>query len=187
MTGRRSEEVASRLPVPGLEILGVYGLEGAEPELPDALFRRVEAAASTVAEAWAEHKGVSIAVHYRQASDPVAAREALLEALGPVATEAGLELVEGKMVLELSPPERPMKGGAIERAVERHHLEAALYAGDDAADLDAFAGLDRLAARGIHAVRVAVRGAETPEGLLAAADEVVAEPSGLLELLKRLV
>ena len=187
VTGRRSKEVAALLPVPRLKILGVYGLEGAEPELPDDLLRGVEAAAATVPGARVEPKGVSIAVHYRQAPDPDAARAALLEALRAVATEAGLELVEGKMVLELSPPDRPMKGGAIERAAERSGLEAVLYAGDDIADLDAFAGLDRLAVRGIQAIRVAVRGAETPAALVAAADEVVEGPSGLLELLRRLV
>jgi hypothetical protein len=41
--------------------------------------------------------------------------------------------------------------------------------------------------RGIQAIRVAVRGAETPAALIAAADEVVEGPSGLLELLRRLV
>ena len=108
---------------------------------------------------------VSIAVHYRQAPDPVAARAALLVALQPVATESGLEIIEGKMVIELVPPDRPMKGAAVERMAGEHGLEAVLYAGDDHADLDAFAGLDRLAASGLLAVRVAVRGARDARGL----------------------
>ncbi len=61
-----------------------------------------------------------------------------------------------------------------------------LYAGDDHADLDAFAALDRLAERGTLAVRVAVRGRETPPELEEAADLVVDEPRGLVELLRQL-
>jgi trehalose 6-phosphate phosphatase len=186
VTGRRAEEVAERLDVPHLAIVGLYGLEGEALELVTAIVPRVETATAIVAEAWVEDKAASIAVHYRQARDPAAARAALLVALEPVATEGGLEIVEGKMVLELVPPGRPMKGGAVERLAREHELRAVLYAGDDHADLDAFAALDRLAANGATAVRVAVRGAETPEALMRAADVVVDGPRGLVDLLRQL-
>jgi trehalose 6-phosphate phosphatase len=135
-----------------------------------------------------EDKGASVAVHYRQALDPPAARAALLVALQPIATSSGLDIVEGKMVLELVPAGRPMKGAAVERLAREHELEAVLYAGDDHADLDAFAALDRLArdGDGIIVVRVAVHGAETPEALVEAADLVVQGPSGLVETLRTL-
>ena len=89
------------------------------------------------------------------------------------------------MVLELVPAGRPMKGAAVER-LARGELEAVLYAGDDHADLDAFAALDRLARDGIIVVRVAVHGDETPEALVEAADLVVQGPSGLVETLRTL-
>jgi trehalose 6-phosphate phosphatase len=187
VTGRRSEEVAGLLEVPGVSYLGLYGLEEAVPELMAVVAPRAEAAAAVVAEAWVEDKGVSVAVHYRQASDPRAARAVLLTALQPVATSAGLEVVEGKMVIELLPADRPRKGGAVERIAGEHALRAVLFAGDDVADLDAFAGLDRLAARGVLAVRVAVQGKDTPEPLLEAADIVVDGPDGLVDLLRQLV
>lgn len=188
MTGRRSEEVAGLLDVPHVRYFGLYGLEGEEdvPELVAAVAARAESAAGVVPQAWMEDKGVSLAVHYRQAPDPVRARAALLVALQPVATEGGLELIEGKMVLELVPPGRPMKGGAVERLAGEHALESVLYAGDDHADLDAFAALDRLAARGTATVKVAVRGPETPAELVDAADLVVDGPPGLVRLLGQL-
>lgn len=186
VTGRRSEEVAALLPVPHLRFLGLYGLEDDAPELVTALVPAAEAAAALVAEAWVEDKGASIAVHYRQAPDPVQARARLLVALQSVATDGGLELIEGKMVLELVPPGLPMKGGAVERLAGEHALDAVLYAGDDHADLDAFRALDRLAARGVVAVRVAVRGTETPPSLLDAADLVAVGPAGLVALLRQL-
>ena len=62
-------------------------------------------------------------------------------------------------------------------------LRRALYAGDDATDLDAFHGLDGLEL----AVRVAVVSEEGPSELAAAADVVVDGTETLVELLRRLV
>lgn len=188
VTGRRSEEVAALLDVPHVTYVGLYGLEDVADELVTAIVPRVQTATVEIAEAWVEDKGVSVAVHYRQAPDPVSARAALLVALQPVATEAGLELIEGKMVLELVPPDRPLKGGAVERLVREHGLQEVLYAGDDHADLDAFDALDRLIGSGDvrAAVRVAVRGPETPPALVDGADVVAEGPAGLVELLRTL-
>jgi len=188
VTGRRSDEVSALLDVPHVTYVGLYGLQDGANELVTAVVPRVQTAAAEVPEAWVEDKGVSVAVHYRQARDPVSTRAALLVALQPVATEAGLELIEGKMVLELVPPDRPLKGGAVERLAREHGLQALLYAGDDLADLDAFDALDRLIASGDvrTAVRLAVRGPETPSELVNAADVVAEGPAELVELLRTL-
>jgi trehalose 6-phosphate phosphatase len=187
LTGRRAEEVAAVLDVDHVELFGLYGMEGeAPPDLAVAALPRVEAAAAAVPEAWVEAKGASIAVHYRQAPDPEIARSLLLVALQGVASESGLDLIRGKMVLELVPPGRPMKGGAVERLAGEHGLDAVLYAGDDHADLDAFAALDRLRAGGSLTVKVAVRGDETPAELVLGADLSVEGPTGLVELLRQL-
>jgi trehalose 6-phosphate phosphatase len=188
VTGRRSEEVAALLDAPHVTYVGLYGLEDGANELVTAIVPLVQTATAEIPEAWVEDKGVSVAVHYRQAPDPVSVRGELLVALQPVATEAGLVLIEGKMVLELVPPDRPLKGGAVERLVGEHALEALLYAGDDHADLAAFAALDRLSASEEVdvAVRVAVRGPETPPALIEAADVVAEGPEGLVDLLRTL-
>jgi trehalose 6-phosphate phosphatase len=188
VTGRRSDEVAALVDLPHVAYVGLYGLEDGASELVTAVVPRAEAAAGEVPEAWVEDKGVSVAIHYRQAPDPASARAALLVALQPVATGAGLEIIHGKMVVELVPPDRPLKGGAVERLVGEHALEAVLYAGDDHADLDAFAALDRLSASGEVGVtvRVAVRGPETPPAMIEAADLVAEGPGGLVDLLRTL-
>jgi trehalose 6-phosphate phosphatase len=147
---------------------------------------RVEAAAAAVPEAWVEDKGASIAVHYRQAPDPARARAQLIAALEKVASSTGLELVEGKMVVELVPAGRPRKGGAVKRIVGENDLSAALVAGDDVADVEAFHVLDLLAEQGLLGVKVAVRGEDTPRELLDAAAVVVDGPTGLVELLRQL-
>ena len=186
ITGRRAAEARALLDVDGVRYEGLYGLEDLIEAPPADLRQTVEAAAEVVPQAWVEEKGLSLSVHYRQASDPVTARSTLVERLEQIARDRGLRLLEGKMVLELVPEGRPLKGGAVERLVSELGLRAALYAGDDVADLEAFAALDRFAAQGITTLRVAVRGDETPDELVAAADEVVEGPAGLVELLRSL-
>ncbi len=187
VTGRRSREIGGLLDAPGVRLLGVYGLEDQDhaPVGPHVRARARDASA-IVPEAWVEDKGATVAVHYRQAADPVAARRALLDALASLAADEGLEVVEGKMVLELMPANRPRKAGAVLRLVREHDLRGVLFAGDDVADLEAFGALDRLRSDGIVTVRVAVRGPETPSDLLDAADIVVEGPSGLVRLLRAL-
>ncbi|MGH8975643.1 MAG: trehalose-phosphatase [Acidimicrobiia bacterium] len=178
--------MAALLDVPGLRYFGLYGLEEAVPELVDVVAPSVEAAAAAVPQAWVEDKGGSIAVHFRQAPDPTRARARLIAGLEEMASSAGLELVEGKMVVELVPVGRPRKGGAVERIVGENDLSAALFAGDDVADVEAFNALDSLAEKGLLAVKVAVRGVDTPRELLDAAAVVVDGPTGLVELLGQL-
>jgi trehalose 6-phosphate phosphatase len=62
-------------------------------------------------------------------------------------------------------------------------VRAALYAGDDLADLEAFEALDQLALRGLAVVRVAVTGPETPPELIERSDLKVEGPCGLVDLL----
>ena len=183
ITGRRTDEATALLGVPHVRVFGLYGFEDATPDLMTAALPRAEAAARSVPGAWVEDKGASLAIHYRQAPDPRAARTALVVSLQPVATESGLDLVEGKMVIELLPSGRPMKGEAVERIAGELGLEAVLFAGDDRADVEAFHALDRLARRGVAAIRVAVRGDETPSELLDLADVIVEGPTGLVGLL----
>lgn len=186
ITGRRTGDVESRLAVPGVRYLGSYGMtEGAGP-VPHDVVEEAERAAGAVPSAWVEAKGATVSVHYRETSDPSAARAALAPELASVAERAGLDLIEGKMVLELVPRGGAMKGGAVERVAAEQELEAALFAGDDVADLDAFAALDRLAARGLETVKVAVRGPETPGELVSRADVAVDGPAGLVALLRSL-
>jgi trehalose 6-phosphate phosphatase len=74
------------------------------------------------------------------------------------------------------------KGTAVAALVAEADVSAACCCGDDVGDLAAFAALDDLPV----ALRVAVRSAETPPELTAAADLVVDGPDGVLELLRAL-
>jgi trehalose 6-phosphate phosphatase len=186
ISGRPADELARRIDVHGLTYEGLYGMDEAAADLTLTLLPEAERAASAVPEAWVEDKRMSVAVHYRQAPDPASARRRLVTTLEPVAAASGMRLVEGKKVVELVPNDRPMKGGALERLFGEAGLEAGLFAGDDVADVDAFAALERLASRGHLAIKVAVRGPEAPRDLLERADVIVDGPRGLIDLLGEL-
>ena len=196
VTGRRVAEVERRLDArEGVRFFGLYGLErgdeahGAgdvshDSRAVEAVLPRVLELASEVPGSLVEPKGSNVAVHYRLSPDPEAARVRLLAELVPLASGVGMKLVEGKRVLELVPTLAPSKGDLVQR--EARGLDAVLYAGDDLADLEAFAAVDRLAGAGAHTLKVAVSSAETPQVLSDAADVTVDGPIGLLQLLERL-
>jgi trehalose 6-phosphate phosphatase len=178
VSGRTGEDAARLVGVEGITYVGVHGLELA----PEAeRWRETLRPFAALDWRWLEDKGLSVALHWREAEDDQAAR-AELQAVAARAEAAGLEARWGRKVLELRPPVEADKGTAVRVLLGERDLRRALYAGDDTTDLDAFRGLDGLEV----AVRVAVASAEAPPGLREAADLVVASPAELLDLLKRL-
>jgi len=182
VSGRTTAGVTELLPARGVTMLGQYGIPDGVT-LPAEIAQRARAIASRAEGARVEDKGVSVAVHVREALDPGRATAELRPALEALAASAGLILLTGKMVLELAPADTPGKGEVVLRTALDMDLDAVLYAGDDRADLDAFGALDRLAAEGRATVKVAVRTEETPEPLLERADFLVEGPKGLVQLL----
>jgi trehalose 6-phosphate phosphatase len=188
VSGRKTDDVRALIGVPGVEVFGQYGIEGhglggAQNE---ELRLEVEKVTGEVEGAWVEDKGVSLAVHYRAAPDPAAAEGLLRRSLQAIADGRSLLVLPGKMVVELAPADTPGKGAVILRETRARRLSGCLFAGDDQADLAAFAALDELRIGGTTTVKVAVRSDETPRELVDAADLVVERPSRLLEFLSRL-
>jgi trehalose 6-phosphate phosphatase len=178
VSGRSGEEARRLVGVEGVVYVGVHGLELA----PEAdRWRETLRRFAQLDWPWLEDKGLTVALHWREAADEQAARVEL-DRVAERAEEAGLEVRWGRKVLELRPPVEADKGTAVRTLLEERGLRRALYAGDDTTDLDAFRGLDGLEV----AVRIAVVSAEAPPGLREAADLVVASPPELLELLRRL-
>jgi trehalose 6-phosphate phosphatase len=101
------------------------------------------------------------------------------------ATRSGLVVRAAKASIELHPPVPADKGSVVEHAAAG--LRSVCFLGDDVGDLPAFAALDRLAAAGVHTVKVAVSTEEAPVAVLEGADVVVDGPQGALALLEWLV
>jgi trehalose 6-phosphate phosphatase len=178
VSGRMSEDAERIVGVPELVYVGEHGLELA----PEAEQWRQRIAEFADGVEWpTERKRLSVSFHWRTAADPEAA-QAYLERVAEQARAAGLRPRFGRMVLEIRPPVDANKGTAVRVLLAERGLRRALYAGDDATDLDAFLGLDGLEL----AVRIAISSTEAPSDLATAADLVLAEPTALLELLRQL-
>ncbi|MGA3362496.1 MAG: trehalose-phosphatase [Solirubrobacteraceae bacterium] len=131
-----------------------------------------------------EDKGAIVAFHWRGAPDENAALVAV-GALELAAQEAGMHTHRGRKVLEVRPPVAIDKGRGVRWLLAEDPPVAALYAGDDHTDVDAFEGLRDVVGEG--AVCVGVRSEETPAELEAAADVMVDGPAGVRELLELLL
>ncbi len=148
VTGRAPLDARRMTGVPGLLIVGNHGTEWLEPgavepvSAPEAAsFRaRLDAALAPMPQldgVMVEHKGISAAIHYRNAPDPAAARDAIREALTDVETH-GFELGEGRMIVEVRAPGLGNKGSAVDGIIERFGLRGVVVMGDDVTDLDMF-------------------------------------------------
>ena len=178
VSGRPAAEARRVVGVDELVYVGEHGLE-LDPEA-ERFAPAIAAFADSVD--WpAERKVLTVSFHYRNEPDEEAA-VAVLERVAARAAGEGLRPRWGRKVLEIRPPLDTNKGTAVRRLLEERKLSRALYAGDDATDLDAFAGLDGLDC----AVRVAVVSAEGPSELGATADLVLGSTGALLELLRQL-
>ena len=178
VSGRTAEEAERLVGVDGVVYIGVHGLELA-PEA--AAWRETLRPFAAEPWPWLEDKGLTVALHWREAPDEEEA-ERTLQAVAARAEAAGLEARWGRKVLELRPPVAADKGTAVRFLLEERGLRRALYAGDDTTDLDAFRGLEGLEV----GVRVAIVSPESPPELREAADVVVASPEELVELLRTL-
>ncbi len=127
-----------------------------------------------------EDKGPIVALHWRGAEDELRAEVAAQE-IANSARAAGLDVHEGRRVIELRPPVPIGKDAAVRRLLQGTAIDTALYVGDDRTDVDAFNGLRKLVDEGRlrQAVCVGVRSEETPEEVLAAADVLVEGTDGV--------
>jgi trehalose 6-phosphate phosphatase len=181
ISGRPEAFIRSVLDVPGVEVIGLYGLADASP-LDPAVLEAIRALAATEPGAEVEDKRVSAALHVRRTADPDAAADRLLPAMTAIAEAHGRTVFVGKRVIEIAPL-GSRKRAAVQRVLTRVRPAAALYAGDDLEDIEGFAALGE---SGVPACRVAVRGSETPERLIKVADVEVEGPVALLALLRSL-
>ncbi|MEW9532526.1 trehalose-phosphatase [Microbispora sp. NPDC049125] len=176
--------------VPGLVVLGHYGLErweegriAAPPPPPGlALVRaRLPELAAPYEGVLIEDKVQAVAVHTRRCADPDAVLAALRGPVARLAEEAGLVVEPGRLVLELRPAGMD-KGQALAAFLAEREARSVMFFGDDLGDLAAFAAVETA---GVPGVTVCSGSAEVTE-LAARADVVVDGPAGVVALLREL-
>lgn len=182
--------------VPGLVVAGNYGLEllmagqleaaPPAPGLDEARSALRELLTAAPAGVHLEDKGLSLVVHTRPAVDPLTALTSLDEGVRRIAAKTGLEVLPGRMVLELRPAGMD-KGGALLRLIGAELPSAVCVIGDDVGDLPAFAAVARLRDRGVPGLNVAATAdGESPRELGEQADLVLAGPPAVVEFLTAL-
>ncbi len=161
ISGRELSELERLLGIArGIYLVGVHGLEMADPESRREIVPNLKPALRQLDEVrrWlreripvgtgltVEDKRLAVALHYRNA-DPIAARPVLEDFERFVAGNAPqLKIKHGKMVAEAT-PHGADKGAAVLRLFERIGTDTApVYFGDDLTDEDAFRAL---AGRGV--------------------------------------
>jgi trehalose 6-phosphate phosphatase len=202
ISGRQALEARRLVGVEEIAYAGNHGLElllpGAEePELDPAMAGQEHSAAEfldgrdsdglTAVGLRREDKGPIQTLHWRGAEDEQTAKARARE----IAAEAGRAKLEprwGRKVLELRPIGGGGKDAAVAALLAADGVTAAIYAGDDRTDLDAFRRLRELSEGGPleYAVCVGVLSPEAPPGLAEESDLTVDGPPGWLELLAEL-
>jgi trehalose-phosphatase len=173
VTGRPLEEIRSRIPSRSFFFAALHGLviEGPDVSMvfPEAarlkpVIRKavseLESELEGLEGVYIEDKGLTAAVHYRQANDD-ASKKAANESRRIASAHEGIRTLPGKEVVELRPDVDWDKGSAIEWILEQtagsdwEERVGVLYVGDDQTDEDAFR---RLGSRAVT-VRVGDSGA----------------------------
>ena len=203
VSGRRATEARRIVSIGRLTYIGNHGIELLAPGASRAQMSTEMQAWAGRVQAFAAHEDTpelsrlrirledKLAIagfHWRGAPDEDAAQAAAREIAGR-AQRAGFATHWGRKVLEVRPPLAFDKGAGIEALLRDTTISTALYAGDDATDLDAFAALTRMVETGelTTAVRVGVRSPEGPAAIVEQADLVVDGQLGIDRLLDALI
>lgn len=139
ISGRAYVDLDERFGTEDFILVGEHGHDtgnGTAPEVPllGQLRRRVEQTAATIPGAFAQHKGMSVVLHYRLAADPGPAIDDLLQW---AEAQPEVEVMPGKEIVELSAT-RLDKGSALETVRAELAVDATVFIGDDVTDEKAF-------------------------------------------------
>ncbi len=144
LTGRGVDDLRARIDVEPTHLVGNHGAEGLPGD--DGIDRKAH---RRTVDGWlaqlpallgpetdrgivVEPKAFSLSVHYRAASDPVAAVRAIESAIATL--EPAPRVIGGKCVFNLLPEGAPDKGQALRALVAHERADGAFFIGDDVTD-----------------------------------------------------
>lgn len=199
ISGRDLANLFSQCNLPGVLLLGSYGLEPWRQSGPAALplplprsipsprlrriARQLREITRELAGVEVETKALGVAVHYRNARDRHATGLELRRILTQISHQQELELLRGRRVLELRDRHAGDKGTALVQLLDRISPRGCVYAGDDLGDLPAMVQLHRRAQRLELAQAFGVLSLETPERVREEADVCLNGPEEWARLL----
>ena len=196
ISGRSLKDVTAMVDIDGLIYAGNHGLEIRGPGMdfthPDAallegtlnrVYSRLQCSLAHLPGVLVEHKGLTLSIHYRLASEPAAAEgeAAVAAAAGPFVESGRVNVTRGKKVMEVRPAVAWHKGKAISKLLAAYpQASLPVFVGDDLTDEDGFE-----AVRDAGGLAVFVGPARTPTRALYRLDspQEVAETLRLMEQL----
>jgi len=197
ISGRDLANLFVQCPLPGVLLLGSYGLEpwreagstrmplppsNPSLRLQDIAYELKESIRDLVG-VEVETKTLGVAVHYRNAPDRHAAGLELRRLVSEIAIRDDLELLRGRRVLELRDRHAGDKGTALVQLLDRISPRGCVFAGDDLGDLPAMVQLHRRAPELELALAFGVLSQETPDQVRAEADVCLDGPEEWAKLL----
>lgn len=201
ITGRAVDDIAARLSIDELSVVGNHGLEWSEKgsrhdhEAGTAAIGAVAKVLDEVENALAgqmdisnmiwENKRLSGTIHFRNVADPAATEQLLLPIVQPLAAENGLRCTTGKMIVELRPLARVTKGTALAELIRKNDLQSAVFIGDDVTDVDGFRALHELRAQGMRTLSVGVVTADAHPDIAAHSDVTVESVKEIVDVLTK--
>jgi trehalose 6-phosphate phosphatase len=203
VSGRSAPDAGLMIDLPGVLVVGNHGFEwlregkrivdpAVESSIPDVATVLSELASQIALEpalagTIVENKEISGSIHYRQTAHPDLSRARLLDLARLEAAHFGLNVTEGRMVVELRPAIEINKGVALQRIIEREQLNGMVFLGDDVTDIDGFRALTAMRTEMKFAgVSIAVSDPEAKPEVIEAADASVPGVSACVHLLETL-
>lgn len=200
ISARDLANLAVQCPVPGVLLLGSYGLEPwmrltkdepLPPPTPPSerlvrLARTLEELTDWLPGVEVETKTLGVAVHYRNSPEPRRAAQLVRRMVEQVAKGDGLEVVRGKLVVEVRPPRSGNKGTALAAILDRLRPRGCVFAGDDLGDLPAMEELHRRSGDLELAWAIGILAPDASPLLVEAADHYLDGPAAWASLLQEL-
>ncbi|MHB1855138.1 MAG: trehalose-phosphatase [Acidimicrobiales bacterium] len=197
ISGRDLANLAVQCRVPGAVLLGSYGLEpwlNASPADPlpmtpapsqrlVQLAKHLEELTGWLPGVQVESKALGVSVHYRNSPEPRRVGPTVRRMVEQLAAGEHLQVVRGKLVIEVRPPHSGNKGMALAGLLDRLQPRGCVFAGDDLGDLPAMDELHRRAPEMELALAIGVLGPDSNPQLAEAADIYLAGPSAWAQLL----
>ena len=118
-----------------------------------------------------ENKGITATIHYRLCSHPELAERDILVALEDSTQAKRLQIMPGKMSINLLPPVAVNKGTAVLELIQEYSLQGGIYMGDEITDIDAFRAI-HTACRDLdfQGFAIGITSQEMPKELVTEAD-----------------
>ena len=183
VSGRPAAQVKEMVNVRGMVYIGNHGLERLvkdRAELTGDARGYSEVVQSAIGELSRllseegliiENKGITATLHYRRSPDPRLAEKHILEAIRNSPEAKQLQVMPGRMAINLLPPITANKGTATLELITEYHLRRGIYLGDDVTDIDAFRAIHASSQKSdFQGWAIAVTSEETPGLLVDEAD-----------------